>query len=341
MADQKQIQKRGFEEAIDVPEVLSTTAVAAQLKGELESQVDIAHKYPRSIKRFLNDAIDMATLSQEVAESCMYALPRGGKVIEGPSIRLAEIVLSAWGNLYVASRPFDVGDTHVTAQAVAFDVQKNSRLAVEARRRITNKNGERFNDDMINVTMAAAQSIARRNAIFGVVPRAYTDQVYQAAVKVAIGDAQTLIARRDKALAALIKMGATQERVLAAIKKPSVEDVGVGDLSVLFGYFNAIKDGQSTVDELFPEPAKPAPDLPETGAGGRMTLNVTPGAQSSPEGAGGAPSAGPPAAPVPPSEAAAAGGAEAAGSAAPAAAAPSALTLESPAPADSKTKRGK
>lgn len=265
---------RRADTAIDVPEVINVSAMSAQAKGEIEAQIDVARKYPRSIKRFLDDAISMVTLTPEVAQSCIYALPRAGKTLKGPSIRMAEIVASAWGNLHCAARPFEVGETDVTAQAVVIDLQRNVKISIEAKRRITSKDGKRYNDDMILMTEAAAQSIALRNAILRVVPRAFTEQVYEAALKVATGDAKTLVERRDGAMAALAKMGATQVRVLAALKKPSVEDIDVSDLETLFGYFNAIKHGEAAVDEVFPEPAKPAADLPTTGAGGRMTLDV-------------------------------------------------------------------
>jgi hypothetical protein len=42
-------------------------------------------------------AQEMATLTPEIAASCIYALPRDGKTIEGPSARFAEVMMHAWG----------------------------------------------------------------------------------------------------------------------------------------------------------------------------------------------------------------------------------------------------
>jgi hypothetical protein len=83
-------------------ERVDTKAVAVLNRSEVEAQLDAAHKYPRQIKRFLNEAITLATLTRDVAESCIYALPRGGKTIAGPSVRLAEICASAYGNFISA-----------------------------------------------------------------------------------------------------------------------------------------------------------------------------------------------------------------------------------------------
>ncbi len=54
-------------------------ALEAQTRGEIDIQIRTARAYPRSIKQFLNLALEMATLDVETAERCFYALPRGGK----------------------------------------------------------------------------------------------------------------------------------------------------------------------------------------------------------------------------------------------------------------------
>ena len=40
----------------------------------------------------------------KTAEGCFFSLPRGGKRLEGPSIRLAEICAATYGNLRCGSR---------------------------------------------------------------------------------------------------------------------------------------------------------------------------------------------------------------------------------------------
>jgi hypothetical protein len=76
-------------------------AIAQLNQSEIVCQLDAAHKYPRKRSAFMREAIEISTATKEIAESCMYALPRGGKTIAGPSVRLAEIMASAYGNLHV------------------------------------------------------------------------------------------------------------------------------------------------------------------------------------------------------------------------------------------------
>jgi hypothetical protein len=255
-------------------QVQQVSAIAAITRSEVETQLDAAHKYPRSIKRFLDEANAMVSRSVDVASMCFYSLPRDGKQIMGPSVRLAEIAASAYGNLHVGARPLEVqdGDTVCTAQGVAWDLQKNLRVTVEKTRRITGKSGKRYSDDMVITTQNAAASIALRDAIFRVIPRAYIDEVYKRARAVAVGDAKAIGERRVNAIAALTKMGATQERILAALGRSEVEAITLEDLERLIGNFTAIKDGSTSVDEAFPEIPKTIAIVATGDEGRRMKL---------------------------------------------------------------------
>lgn len=235
--------------------------MGAIVRSEVEAQLDAAHKYPRSTTRFMQEALSLATITQEVAESCIYSLPRDGKMITGPSVRLAEICASAYGNLHVGGRVIEEEEKEIVAQGGAWDLQKNLRVTVEARRRITKKNGQRFGDDMIVTTGNAAVSIALRNAILRVIPRAYVDTIYNKVRQVAVGDAKTLVVRRDEILGRLNKLGISNDRVLARLGKPGLADIGLEELEQLIGLGTAIKNNEFTIDEAFPAPT-PAPAAP-------------------------------------------------------------------------------
>lgn len=227
--------------------------------GDTDIQIATAKRYPRSIKSFIERATTMATITPDVAKSCFYALPRKEqgvqKMIKGPSARLAEIVASAWGHLRVEGRTVGEDAQFVTSRGVAWDLEANVAIAFEARRRITNKDGRRFNDDMIAVTANAATSIALRNAIFKTVPSSYWRPIYEQCLKVSVGDAKSLDARRKDAVAHFGGLGVTAERVLATLEKRAIEDVDASDIETLIGLANAIKDGETTIEEAFPAPA--------------------------------------------------------------------------------------
>lgn len=241
------------DEGTQVVRVDQTSAMAIA-KSEVEAQLAAAHQYRRALSTFTKDLLTMATLSIETAESCIFSLPRGGKNIAGPSIRLAEMAASAWGNLHLGCRVVDTTDTEIVAQGVAWDLERNIRITMETRRRITDKRGARYNEDMIIMTGNAAASIALRNAVFRVIPRAYINAVYNQVRKVAVGDAATLADKRAKVLERLQKMGVSQERVLSTIGCKSIEDIGLEQLETLIGLGSAVKEGERTVDQAFPPP---------------------------------------------------------------------------------------
>lgn len=231
---------------------VEVSAAAALNKSEVEAQLDAAHRHRRSVTAFLREAGTLATLNQEIAEACIYSVPRGGKQITGPSVRLAEICASAYGNLHIGARVVDIEEKQIVAQGVAWDLEKNLRVTMEVRRPIVNKSGKRFNDDMINTTGNAAASIALRNAIFRVVPRAYVDNLFAKVRSVAVGDAKTLSQRRQEVVDRLMKITVPQDRIFARLGKPSIDDVTLEDVELLIGLGTSIKGGETTIDEAFP-----------------------------------------------------------------------------------------
>lgn len=236
-------------------EVSSNTAIAALNSSEIDTQISTAKMYPRSLKAFRNEALEMATLDEATAQECMYALKRGGKTLEGPSVRLAEIIASAWGNCRSGARVISRDAKFVTSQGIFLDLQKNAAISFEVQRRITDKYGKTYNDDMIGVTSNAACSIALRNAVFRGVPKAVWWPIYSAARQTAIGDASTLEQRRTKCLQAFAKMGVDEPMLLQYLEVPGVQDIGLDHLALLLGVFNAIKEGEQKIDNVFAPPS--------------------------------------------------------------------------------------
>jgi len=239
--------------------------VLSQIVGaEVNVQVSTAKAYLRDVQKAREEMENLACISKETAESCFYAYKRAGKLIEGPSIRVAEIALSSWGNISAEARVVEESRREVTAQATVWDMEKNVPVRIECKRRIVDKNGNRFSTDMILVTSNAAISIALRNATFRVIPRAIIDEIYQKARKVAFGDAKAIIHSRGVALETFAKLGVDEDRLLAVLAIESTEDIGAVELSKLRGILNAIRDGDTKIEEAFPPvPAEGAkPDAP-------------------------------------------------------------------------------
>ena len=228
--------------------------VDAVERANVDSQVATAKRYPRDIRRSIDNSVVMATMNQETAQSCSYALPRGGKPITGPSVHLAKIIVSNWGNMRTEAKVVQITDKQVISRGTCWDLETNVASAFEVRRSIIGKNGQRFSDDMITVTGNAANSIAYRNAVFAAIPKAITDRVYYAAQKFITGD----LSDSDKRLKVRTGIlnnfknnyGITEEEVVKMCGKQTVNQIGADEISMLMGTIQALKDGDTTVDEL-------------------------------------------------------------------------------------------
>lgn len=242
-------------------EVMQTSANEVQQvnvdpveRANVDSQVATAKQYPRDINRSIANSIAMATMDMETAQSMSYALPRGGKPITGPSVHLAKLIVSNWGNIRAEAKVVKITDKQVISRGTCWDLENNVATAFEVRRSIINKYGKRFTDDMITVTGNAANSIAYRNAVFSVIPKAVTDKVYKAAQHKVTGDLSTeeqLIARRKKCLDFFRdEYGISEKEVIMLCGKQTVNQIKANEISMLLGIAQSLKDGDTTVDDV-------------------------------------------------------------------------------------------
>jgi hypothetical protein len=280
--------------------MISEGSLAVSLaRAEVDQQIMTAHAFPRSIRAAVDAMASMATLNPDIAEECIYSLPRGGKQIRGPSIRFAEIVANSWGNCRDAARVTFVDriERYVEAEGIFHDLQTNRATTSRVKRIIEMKRKTKaIDNDMIQLAGAAAMSIARRNAILGGVPKPVWGQALEEVEGVIRGDIKTLGERRDKALDWFTKTGIPAEKVLKALAAPSVDDVTLDDLVTMSGWRTSLKQGDATIEELFPDEKPPAerktldqklealgtpnaggpPNPPEQGEGGGGSSNAPP-----------------------------------------------------------------
>jgi hypothetical protein len=241
-------------EVIQTGVALTDTRLAVDLaRAEIDGQIATAKQYPRSITRVTGNILSLATLDVQAAEECMYALPRGGKPVVGPSIRLAEIVAGQWGNCRVGARVVDVnrGEKYIEAEGVFHDLETNTASKATVRRRIVDRGGRLFNDDMIIVTGNAACSIARRNAILAGVPKAVWRKAYEAAEGAVKGDIKTLAERRAGMFKAFAAFGVKPDQIYALMEVAGEDEITLDHIPTLTGMYQSLKNGEATVEQMF------------------------------------------------------------------------------------------
>lgn len=263
-------------EQFETTEDISPSIVYQQDKAAIDIQIATAKAYPRNIKRSVENAIAIVTIDQETAKTCTYSVPRGGKPITGPSVHLAKILAQVWGNLRIEAKVVSIEQKQVTSEAVCFDLENNLAIKAQVKRSIMGRTG-RFNDDMITVTGNAANSIALRNAVLSVIPRAIVDKVYNAAKQAITGDISDetkFLSKRKQVIDALKDtFGVTEKEILAAVGRAAITHITPDDLVVLIGIGTAIKDGDTTVEMAF-KGAKPEKKTAQEAETERITLLV-------------------------------------------------------------------
>lgn len=223
-------------------------------KANVDVQVATAKQFPRNVTRAIQNSIVMATIDSETAQMMRYALPRGGKPITGPSVHLAKLIVSNWGNIRAEAKVVQITDSQVVSRGTCWDLENNVATAIEVRRNIKGKGGQRFSDDMITVVGNAANSIAFRNAVFSVIPKAVTDKVYRAAQECITGDLSDeakLLQKRTNCLKFFNdEYGITEEEVIKLCGKQTVNQIKADEIALMLGIYQSLKDGDTTVEEV-------------------------------------------------------------------------------------------
>jgi chemotaxis protein histidine kinase CheA len=93
---------------------------------EVRASLIIAKQFPRDQIAAM-DRILSSCRRPSLAESAIYAYPKGGQTVTGPSIRLAEAIAQAWGNIQTGIRELSQANGESTIEAFAWDVETNVR----------------------------------------------------------------------------------------------------------------------------------------------------------------------------------------------------------------------
>lgn len=244
-------------------EVLQPSLLGQLERAHIDSQVATAHAYPRSVANFKRRALEMVTLDEETAESCIYSRPVGKKknpqtgeweqsFAEGNSVRMAEIVAACYGNIRVSCRIVEQTERFVKCEGLAHDLESNYAAKSEVVEVTVTASGDPYSERMRAVVAKACLSKARRDALFQVVPKALCKSISDAAKKIAIGDETTLENRRKRIGEWLKTISIDDARLFATLNVNGWSEIGLKEIETLTGLKTSLKEGDVTRDEAFP-----------------------------------------------------------------------------------------
>lgn len=236
-------------------------AASSREQYEIQAACVMARKFPRDENAAL--AKIMNSLSRPgMAEDAVYAFPRGGKTISGPSAPLAREMARCWGNIRQGMGVVQMDEEWVLIRGYAIDVETNTWIALEDKfrrliqRKINNvtqwvKPDERDLRELINRRGA----ILVRNCILQVIPRDIIDQaVDKSRSTVEAYNKNQLKTSREDIIRALVlsfdNLGIKTEHLEKYLGHP-LSVIDEKELTELRGVRKSISDGNSRVSDHF------------------------------------------------------------------------------------------
>ncbi len=227
---------------------------------EVQAAVIMARQFPRdtttALARILEDC-----KRKGLAEKAVYEYARGGTKVTGPSIRLAEAIARAWGNM-------DVGVVEVerkqgsnnqpsesVMQAFSWDLETNTRNTktfTVRHWRDTKQGGYALKDERDIYELNSNQASRRlRACILAAIPADIVDSAVLACEKTMEGGQGPII---DRVRAMVIYFKDTYQVSQVMIEKyvqNKVEAISEAQLVRLKNIANSLKDGMSKREDYF------------------------------------------------------------------------------------------
>lgn len=116
--DDEQIQQGGSTSAMEI--------ASSRVAQEVQAAMVVAKKFPREYAKSIRQ-IEAACCRPLLASKAQYHFPRGNEEISGISIRLAEVLARAWGNVDFGTIEIEQRDGESLMMAYCWDLESNVR----------------------------------------------------------------------------------------------------------------------------------------------------------------------------------------------------------------------
>lgn len=227
---------------------------ASRAIAEAQSKLAIAKQFPR-------DEIGAYAKMMEscrrptMAKSALYSFPRGGKSVDGISIRLAEEMARCWGNLDYGIKELSRDNGKSEMQAYAWDLETNTisvqNFTVLHQREVSGKMKTLTTQREIYEESANQGARRVRSRILAILPNWFVSDALVEINKTLSGDSDVpLIDRVKKMVDAFAKLGVTKDQIEERLKR-KVETMTVDDLTEYTKIFNGLRQGETKASDWF------------------------------------------------------------------------------------------
>ncbi len=228
---------------------------ASRATQEVQGAIVSAKKFPRDqfeSYRKIMKSCERPSLSQQA----MYAYPRGGSMVTGPSIRLAEVMAQCWGNLDFGIRELSQKEGESIVESFCWDLESNVRqtktFTVKHERHLKGGRVVKLKDTRDIYELVANQGARRlRACILGIIPGDITEAAVQKCDDtVKNGDSEPFETRLKKMITAFDKLGVSSKLIEERVGH-KIEAIVPAEFVDLIKIYTSIKDGVSDRKQWF------------------------------------------------------------------------------------------
>lgn len=257
-----EVAQNPFSSSLPAQARQSGTAVAQsdqqRAVAEVQAAMMIARMNPRdqigAMDRILN-----ACARPTLADAAVYTYSKGGSDISGPSIRLAEAMAQAWGNMQFGIRELDQANGESTVQAYAWDVETNTRREITFQvphMRHTKKGSYKLEDPREIYELVANQGARRlRACILAVIPGDVTEAAVAQCETTMRTKADVSPEAMHKMVDAFAAFGVTKEQIEKRIQR-RLDAIQPSQVVNLKKVYASLRDGMSSPAEWFEMPTE-------------------------------------------------------------------------------------
>lgn len=221
--------------------------------AEVQASMILARQFPRNEQAALNRILK-AFSRVELAEQGLYMYMRGGTEVAGPSVRAAEAIAQAWGNIQFGIRELSQGNGESTVEAYAWDIETNVKQVkvFQVPHIRYSSYGDKKLTDPREIYETVANNGARRlrACILGVIPADVIDAVERKTDETLRANVDLSPEGLKKLCDAFSVFGVTQLMIETKIQR-KLESIAPIQVLTMRKIYNSLKDGISKPSDWF------------------------------------------------------------------------------------------
>lgn len=239
---------------LDLSTAVPVSVEQTRALQEVQGALVIAQKFPRNEMQCFQNILETCKRKRFAAQA-LYAYPRGGTIVRGPSIRMAELIKQKWRNIVSGVREMDQENGRSTFMAYAWDLETNTRVEkvfVVPHKRFT-RQGTTTLTDPRDIYEAVANVAARREraCILALVPVDIIEDAVDQVNATLAADAAEGLPDRIKKMVKVFKEISVSVKMVEARLEHKVEDITAEEMVDLMAIYKSLRDNFKKRSDYF------------------------------------------------------------------------------------------